>query len=121
MPRFIKAARWGALILMLSAVAGCSEYLSRRDGISIYGGDAVAGNQIVQMVDPWPAVAADRQIAYDGTVMRRAVERYHTGRVIAPVAAGTSSAYDSPAAAQSTDPGSSGSSGSAGSSGAPSK
>lgn len=115
MQPFTKAARWGALILTLPAMAGCSEYLSRRDGISIYGGDAVTGNQVVQMVDPWPAAAADRNIAYDGTVMRRAVERYHTGRVIAPVAAGTSSAYgDSPTAAQPSDPGSSGSSASSG-------
>ncbi len=108
----IKAARWGALILMLPAMAGCSEYLSRRDGLSIYGGDAVTGNQVVQMIDPWPPVAADRRIAYDGTVMRRAVERYHTGRVIAPMSPGTSSAYgDNPPPVQSADPGSSGSSG----------
>jgi hypothetical protein len=78
---------------MLSGLGACSEYLARRDGISVYGGDAVAGNQVVQMVDPWPRAAADRNIAYDGAVVSRAVQRYRTGRVIQPVLGGTSSAY----------------------------
>jgi hypothetical protein len=61
------------------------------------------------MVDPWPAVAADRNIAYDGIVMRHAVERYHSGRVIVPNGPGTSSAYgDGAAPAQSGDPASAG-------------
>lgn len=108
---FTKGARWGALVLALSALAGCSEYVARHDGISIYGGDAVASNQVKQMVDPWPAAAADRNIAYDGMVMRRAVERYRNGRVIAPMAAGTSAAFGDAPAAQPTDPGPAGPSG----------
>jgi hypothetical protein len=109
---FIKTARWGALILIVPALAGCSEYLARHDGMSVYGGDAVASNQVKQMIDPWPAAAANRNIAYDGIVMRRAVERYHTGRVIAPVASGTSAAFgEAPAQAQAGDPGGAGPSG----------
>jgi len=42
---------------------------------------------------PWPAHAANRNIAYNGTVMQSAVERYRTGRVIKPVGAGTSTTY----------------------------
>ena len=45
------------------------------------------------MVDPWPAHAADRNIAYNGTVMQSAVERYRTGRVIPPRGTGTAAAY----------------------------
>jgi hypothetical protein len=109
---FTKTARWGALILTLPALAGCSEYLGHREGVSLYGGDAVASNQVKQMVDPWPAAAANRNIAYDGIAMRRAVERYHTGRVIAPVASGTSAAFgEGPAAAQAADPTAAGPSG----------
>jgi hypothetical protein len=93
MQPFAKTARWGALALVLPALASCSEYLARRDTISVYGGDAVMGNRVVQMVDPWPPAAADRTIAYDGTVMTRAVRRYHEGRVIQPSLGGTSSAY----------------------------
>lgn len=101
---FSNAARWSALALVLPALASCSEYLARRDPISVYGGDAVMGNRVVQMVDPWPRAAADRNIAYDGTVMARAVRRYHEGRVIQPSLNGTSSAYDAPPAAQASEP-----------------
>jgi hypothetical protein len=97
---FTNAVRLGAVVLILPALAGCSEYVARHDGISIYGGDAMAGNQVKQMIDPWPAVAADRNIRYDGVVMQRAVQRYHANKVIAPSLGGTSSAYaDAPAGA----------------------
>ncbi len=90
---FANTARWSALALVLPALASCSEYVARREGVSIYSGDAVMGNRVVQLVDPWPRAAADRNIAYDGTVMSRAVRRYHEGRVIPPTQSGTSSAY----------------------------
>ena len=90
---YINAGRWAALALVLPALASCSEYVARRDGISVYGGNAVMGNRVVQMVDPWPPAAANRNIAYDGAVMTRAVRRYHEGRVIQPSLSGTSSAY----------------------------
>ena len=85
--------RAGALALVLASLTGCSEYLARRDTISPFGGDAVAGNKVVQMVDPWPRDAADNRIAYNGTVIQSAVERYRTGRVIPPQGTGTSSTY----------------------------
>ena len=104
---FIKTVRLGAAVLILPTLASCSEYVARHDGISIYGGDAMAGNQVKQMVDPWPAVAADRNIRYDGMVMQRAVQRYRAGKVIQPSLGGTSSAYEAPAVAapQAVDPG----------------
>jgi hypothetical protein len=105
MQRFTNVARWGALAFLLPALAACSEYLARRDGISIYDGDAVLGNRVVQMVDPWPPAAANRNIAYDGTVMTKAVRRYHEGRVIQPSLVGTSSAYqEAPVSAQASEP-----------------
>ena len=85
--------RAGALTLALATLAGCSEYVARSDSISAYGGNAPETNKVVQMVDPWPAHAADRNIAYNGTVMQSAVERYRTGRVVQPKGAGTSAAY----------------------------
>jgi hypothetical protein len=104
MQLFGNAARWSALALVLPALASCSEYLARRDGISAYSGNAVMGNRVVQMVDPWPRAAADRHIAYDGTVMTRAVRRYHEGRVIQPSINGTSSAYDAAPMSQPNEP-----------------
>ena len=85
--------RGTVLTLVLVSLAGCSEYLARRDAISPLGGNAVEGDKVVQMVDPWPREAANNNIAYNGTVMQSAVERYRTGRVIKPVGAGTSTTY----------------------------
>ena len=93
MRRSIDLLRAGVLALALASLAGCSEYLARRDAISPLGGNAVEGNKVVQMVDPWPREAADNNIAYNGTVMQSAVERYRTGRVIPPRGTGTAAAY----------------------------
>lgn len=85
--------RAAALTLAVISLAGCSEYLARREAISPFGGNAVDGDKVVQMVDPWPRDAADNRIAYNGKVIQSAVERYRTGHVIQPVGTGTSSSY----------------------------
>jgi hypothetical protein len=84
-----------AFATVLATLGGCSEYTDRRELISIKGGDALQTDKVTQMVDPWPRESANRDIAYDGVVMQGAVERYHTGRVIVPNNAGTSTAYQS--------------------------
>jgi hypothetical protein len=78
---------------MAAGIAGCSEYLDRRDALSVQSGNAVQTDKVSQMVDPWPAASADRNIAFNGSVMESAVERYRTGRVIQPVGNGTSTTY----------------------------
>jgi hypothetical protein len=93
---FVRATNVAAALVLAVAVAGCSElfhdqYLVRSDKIAPSTGDAIATNQLTQMVDPWPRHAARRNIAFDGRVMRSAVERYRTGKVTAPVNATTSS------------------------------
>lgn len=86
-------------LVAASTLAGCSDlYFDRRDTIELAAGDAMASNQTVHMVDPWPAHSANRNIAYDGQKMQSAVERYRTNKVIKPVNATTSTAgYSSPA------------------------
>jgi hypothetical protein len=96
--------RVGALALTLVSLASCSEYLVRRDAISPFGGNAVEGDKVVQMADPWPREAADNRIGYNGTVIQSAVERYRTGRVIQPKGTGTSGTYQPPSAPQNTAP-----------------
>ena len=81
------------LTLVLVSLAGCSEYLVRRDSISPYGGNTIEGDKLVQMVDPWPRASANRDIAYNGIDMENAMERYKTGRVIPPKGTGTSASY----------------------------
>jgi len=82
-----------ALATLLAALAGCSEYLDRRETISLGGGNSVATNKVTQMVDPWPRDSADRNIAFNGARMETAVERYRTNRVIPPQGIGTSASY----------------------------
>ena len=82
-----------ALATLVAALAGCSEYLDRRDTISLSGGNSVATNEVSQMVDPWPRASADKNIAFSGAKMESAVERYRTGRVIPPQGIGTSNNY----------------------------
>ena len=82
-----------ALAALLAALAGCSEYLDRRDTIFLGGGDSVATNKVTQMVDPWPRASAQRNIAFDGNRMESAVTRYRTNTVYPPSAAGTSASY----------------------------
>jgi len=67
-------------------------YLDRRESISLSTGDDLYSNQVTQMVDPWPAQSANRNIAFDGQKMQSAVERYRTNKLIAPVNPTTSSA-----------------------------
>lgn len=83
MPPFSKLVRSTALAALI-ALGGCSEYLDRTDTLSWQSGNAMQTNKVTQMVDPWPAVAANRDIAFDGAVMQTAMTRYRTGRVIQP-------------------------------------
>lgn len=74
-----------------SLVAGCSDlYWDHRETVGLSSGDAVAANEVTQMVDPWPRNSGNRNIAYNGQKMQAAVERYRTGRVIPPVSPTTS-------------------------------
>lgn len=76
-----------------SLLAGCSgNYYDRRDSIALSSGDAIASDQVVQMVDPWPRASRNRNIAFNGQRMQSAMERYRTNKVTKPVSALTSSA-----------------------------
>jgi hypothetical protein len=90
-----------AALLLGTTLGGCSDiYFARRDTLSVVSGEAMAANRVTQMIDPWPAVSGNRNIAYNGEKAAAASERYRTGRVIPPVNATTSSASYSQAAAQ---------------------
>lgn len=95
------SGRTALTCLALSAVlvlAGCADYLDRRETISLNGGDALAANKVTHMVDPWPLASGDRNIAFNGSKMQSAVERYRTNRVIQPKNTGTSTSYSAAAA-----------------------
>ncbi len=80
------------MVTICTALTGCSDiYYDRRDAIELSAGDAVKVNQVSQMVDPWPAHSANRNIAFNGEKMQSAVRRYRTNKVIQPVSGMTSS------------------------------
>jgi hypothetical protein len=86
--RGLAALALGALTLL----GGCTDmYLDRRDSVSFAAGDAPAANKVTHMIDPWPARAGDRSIAFDGERMQTAAERYRTGKTTPLATAGTSS------------------------------
>jgi hypothetical protein len=84
------------LILLSSLgmmLSGCSDiYFDRRETVSLGAEDHRDSNRVAQMIDPWPRDVGRRQIAFDGTKMQTAAERYRIGRVIPPVNVTTSSA-----------------------------
>jgi len=101
---FNKIAATLALAILFAALAGCSEYLDRRDTIAKSGGNAVYTDRVTQTVDPWPRDSANREIAYNGEKMQTAVERYRTNKVIPPQGIGTASSYQAPAAQNAAPP-----------------
>jgi len=82
-----------ALTGVLILLASCSEYLDRRETISLNGGDAMAADRVTMMVDPWPRHSADKNIRFNGERMQKAVARYRADKVVDPQGDGTSNAY----------------------------
>jgi hypothetical protein len=81
-------------VLLAALLTGCSDiYYDRRETVSFAAGDSVASAQAVQVIDPWPPAAYDRNIAYNGPRVAGAIERYRTGRIIEPKGTGTSTSY----------------------------
>lgn len=91
-----------AALALASLLGGCTNgniydphgYLSRSDAIDMSAGDANASNIAVQMVDPWPSYAGNKNIAYNGQRMQTAVERYRFDRVIPPQGMSPSGLYN---------------------------
>jgi hypothetical protein len=93
MSRFSKALYAAAIASgLLVSLGGCSDvYYDRRETISSGANDAVATGTALQMVDPWPRAAANRDFASNGQRIELGIVRYRTGRTIPPVGTGTSS------------------------------
>ena len=81
-----------AAAFLCVVLAGCSDiYYDRRETVALGADDHKATNEIEQIIDPWPRQVGNRHIAFDGTKMQTAVERYRTNRAYPPVNATTSS------------------------------
>jgi hypothetical protein len=68
-----------------TAIGGCSQiYLDRRDTLALSAGDAIAANQAVQVIDPWPPHSGNTNIVFNGQRMQAAAERYRTNTIVPP-------------------------------------
>ena len=76
-------------LLFALALSSC-QYLDRHETISLHGGDALASNVAIQMIDPWPLSAGDRHIPGDGERAAAAIERYRKNAVTEPQGLGAS-------------------------------
>ena len=80
------AAAAVAVAALGTAVGGCSQlYWDRRDPVGLSAGDAIAANEAVQTIDPWPRSSANTNLAFNGQRMQAAAERYRNNTVIQPV------------------------------------
>lgn len=53
-----------------------TQYAQRSDKVTLSAGNAVAANEAIHTVDPWPRASADRRIPANGERMAGAHERY---------------------------------------------
>jgi hypothetical protein len=80
--------------LVAATLAGCSDiYYDRRETVALSAGDAVATNKAIHIIDPWPRHSANRNLAFNGERMQRAVECYRANKVTTPVDLNTSNAF----------------------------
>jgi hypothetical protein len=95
-----RATRVRAVVPALALAAmlgGCADiYYDRREPVTFHAGDAVASNKVVHTIDPWPRVAANRNIETHGERMQRAMERYRTNKTTPLMTTSTSSAGFAP-------------------------
>jgi hypothetical protein len=74
-----------AVATLGASLGGCAQlYWDRRDSIGLSAGDAIAANQAMETIDPWPAASGDTNIVTNGQRMQAAAERYRTNKVIQP-------------------------------------
>ena len=94
------AMRWLVLLCVTAAapLAGCytdyherERYLRRSDTITQGAGNAVAHNNAVQTISPWPYWAGNDRINMEGNRAEIAVKRYQANESIPPQTLSTSS------------------------------
>lgn len=76
---------WMAVILLGVPLASCqtygndqmSQYLQRKDGVTLSAGDAQQVNIAAQTLHPWPPGVGDRRIPMEGTRAVRTIATYN--------------------------------------------
>ncbi|MBI1385111.1 MAG: hypothetical protein GC150_09395 [Rhizobiales bacterium] len=89
------AGRLATGFALLALLAGCQEYLDRRDGLTRHSGDAPHLNAHTHAIDPWPPASRVHYPPMDGERARRAVDRYRTNQTFKPNQQGTTDSIPS--------------------------
>src|SRR3954447_13709554 len=76
----LSRATVAVVLLGASCLAGCSEYMDRKDTIAFAAGDAQATNEATHIPDPWPVHSRNKDIAFSGNQVAGAVRRYECGK-----------------------------------------
>jgi len=74
--RSLPALRLAVASVLALTVAGCTDYLARRDTLILETGDALQHNSAVHVVDPWPRHAQRIERETNGERLQRGIERY---------------------------------------------
>lgn len=69
-------ARAFALTAVSAGLAACSDYLARRDTLTLGTGEAVQANMAMHTIDPWPPRSRRIDPYTDGERLQHAIERY---------------------------------------------
>jgi hypothetical protein len=91
--RSLGAMRW----LLLPCLIWCyfdhehDQYLRRSDTVTLGAGDAVARNNAVQTINPWPSWSRNDRINLEGNRAALAIKRYQENKSIPPQTLETSS------------------------------
>ncbi|WP_156648459.1 hypothetical protein [Methylobacterium sp. Leaf108] len=73
---FALAVRLGLSLVPILSVAGCQDYLARRDTLTLDTGEAVQTNMAIHVLDPTPEAAGQFDREMNGERLQRGIERY---------------------------------------------
>lgn len=65
-----------ALAALAASLASCSDYLARRDTLTLGTGEAVQANMAMHTIDPWPPRSRRIDPYTNGERLQHAIERY---------------------------------------------
>lgn len=92
----LRVLRPSLTFVMVLTVSGCTDYLKRRDTLTLESGEAIQANMAVHVIDPSPPASARIVRDMDGERLQHGIERYRNpqsglggGTGIAPIPIGS--------------------------------
>ncbi len=82
-----------ASLIMLTGCRAENRYLARRDTITLGAGEAVARNNAIQVINPWPKHSQNPYFNTDGKRMMVGIERYQANESLEPEGSDTTERF----------------------------